>query len=222
MPDAGGCCTGLRVEFGQARSGAVGQVPIPGLMNSGVGFPEGTSLPNGSASPGGWAASLSYPGPNPVYAAGAGIIPSPPWVAPNSDSAWLSLAPNDVNAPPGTAWISIPFDLTGLDPATAHIFGRWTADDVGHDIFLNGNPTGNAQVGGFSAWSDFSISPGDGDTFLPGINYLTFQVENGGASNNPAGLRWEILSATAAAVPESSTCAMLAIAGFAAFRRRRA
>ena len=220
VTDAGGCCTGLRVEFSDARGGAPGQVPIPGLTNSGVATAEGTPLGNGSAAPGLWSSILTAgPGTNPVYAGGAGVVPSPPWLAPDGYSSWLTLAPNDSNAPEGTAYVTIPFDLTGLDPATAHIFGRWSVDNNGGDVYLNGVPTGNAQVGSFTTWSDFSISVAEGDVFLPGMNYLTFQVENLAPTPNPAGIRWEILSATAA-IPEPSV-SLLALGTGALFLRRR-
>jgi hypothetical protein len=83
--------------------------------------------------------------------------------------------------------------MSGLDPATAVILGLWSADNTGSDILLNGVPTGNAQGGSFPVLSPFEISAELGDSFLPGLNTLTFLVNNAGDADNPAGLRVEAI-----------------------------
>ncbi|MCA9149956.1 MAG: PEP-CTERM sorting domain-containing protein, partial [Planctomycetales bacterium] len=77
--------------------------------------------------------------------------------------------------------------------------GLWSADDVGGEILLNGTPVGNGQRGGFTNLSEFEIAGYLGDTFLPGVNTLGFQITNGGEADNPTGFRVEGLVAFARA-----------------------
>ena len=181
--------TGLRVDDLFARAAPLGTVPIPGIFATGVGdnklpLEDGTDDPHYKL--------VSAPEGAEMNANALSGPPSPPWVDNTGSSRWIG-PPNTPagEGPPGTYEYELSFDLAGLDPASAVILGTWSADDVGGDIFLNGNATGNPQLGGFPSLSPFEISVAEGDTFLPGVNTLTFRVTNGGTSNNPTGLRVE-------------------------------
>jgi hypothetical protein len=84
------------------------------------------------------------------------------------------------------------FDLTGLNPATARLAGRWSTDNRGVDILINGVSTGQANTAQFNVWTPFQITSG----FVAGVNRLTFVVNNGSpgspAGVDPTGLRAEI------------------------------
>ena len=197
--------TGLRVEMsGQFTS--KGPVAIPGLENSGVASPEGPALADDSISPG--VALTGAISGNAIVARGTAGFPIPPWTPDSRDSAWVTPA-TDTNGPDGDYAYSITFDLTGLNPNTVSIIGRWAVDNTGGDILLNGQSTGNSNfVGSFVDYTPFSISSERGDVFLPGLNTLTFNVNNG-APPGPTGVRWEFLSATAIAVPEPGVAGLL-------------
>ena len=85
------------------------------------------------------------------------------------------------------------FNLSSFVPRTAQISGRWSTDNFGLDILLNGTSTGfthddpNVQ---FHAFSGFSINSG----FVDGVNTLDFVVSNPGDPGiiNPTGLRVEM------------------------------
>jgi uncharacterized protein (TIGR03437 family) len=120
------------------------------------------------------------------------------WV-PNSSSLlskWIAPRPDAVNGNSvGNYTYRTTFDLTGLNPATAAISGRYSSDNGGA-IRLNGTQVG-ATVGanGFNAWTPFTISSG----FVAGTNNLDFVVNNAdcGGCVNATGLRVEFTSATA-------------------------
>ena len=207
--------TGLRVEMTGAR-GPVGQVAIPGLSNTGVTAPEGLPLPDNTVDPH-YTLTGSISGPA-IVATSTGGFPIPPWAGDNTSSAWVVPA-SDTNGPEGDYFYDLTFDMTGLNIATAAIFGRWAVDNLGTDILLNGVSTGNVNNDGFADFTTFSISPQEGDVFLPGLNTLRFQVFNAPPAG-PTGLRVEFLSSTAAPVPEPSV-AMLAFAGAGMMLRRR-
>ena len=209
--------TGLRVEMGGAR-GPAGHVSIPGLINTGVAVAEGAPLPEDSLDTHYVMAGAASGAP--FVTTSAGGFPIPPWVGDSQNSAWVTPAP-DTNGPDGDYFYSLIFDLTGLDPSTASIFGQWSVDNTGVDILLNGAPTGNANPNGFGGFTDFNISAAQGALFSAGLNTLTFQVNNG-APPGPTGLRVDFLSATAAPlVPEPSSAWLLATGlGFFASRRR--
>ena len=135
--------------------------------------------------------------------------------------AYTSVYPGWVSAPSGTQWINpysslqiapagdydyqTTFDLTGLNPATAELMGKWAADNGGY-ILLNGSAaigTGTVISGsyGFEQLTDFTITGG----FLPGLNTLDFVVRNDGSVT---GLVADV-SGTASPAPEPSSLLLL-------------
>lgn len=149
------------------------------------------------------------------------------WIAPQADQSTFS---NDTGS--GVYIYRTIFDLTGYDVSTAHIAGRWSTDNFGQDMLLNGVSLGITHISEppntFRYFSDFAITSG----FLAGINTLDFVVSNPPiisdqtGLNNPTGLRVEI-SGTAepgAVVPEPSTLVVwssLGALGMVAIWRRR-
>ena len=152
------------------------------------------------------------------------VIPNT-WLAEGPSSNWI--APNAANpASAAVGWYTYQttFDLTGYQPATAVVVGRWATDNVGEAILLNGVSMGLQNTQQFLAWTTFTLSSG----FVSGVNTLAFQVDNAGTAPNPSGLRVEILAGTTATlipVPEPATLSFLALGGLLlisrAVRRRR-
>src|SRR5687767_610867 len=181
--------------------------PIPGLFNTGVGT-TGALLTGGSVDPHYrliQSADASAPGPNSIVMnEGWPIAPTAggPWLANGPSSKWISpLASQATGNAAGDYRYRIVFDLTGLEPSTAVITGRWTSDNAGAGIFLNGAATGITYDGNFGAFSPtFTINSG----FIEGTNTLDFVVNNAGTTVNPTGLRVEV-SGTADSQPPPGT-----------------
>jgi len=155
-------------------------------------------------------------------------FPFPHWIADSDLSRWV--APDggnnvdDTTVPDGYYKYRTTFDLTGFDYTTAFISGRWSTDNEGWDILLNGISTGTLNrildPTSFQAWHGFSVSGG----FISGVNTLDFVVKNDiQATGNPSGLRVEITSATAAPVPEPGTMMLLGsgLVGLAGWGRKK-
>jgi hypothetical protein len=166
-------------------------------------------------------------------ASGFPVAPFGPWLGDDTRSRWIGLDAMYSDGPPhaptggGTYVFRTTFDLTGFDPASAAISGRWGADNRG-SILLNGASTGGSNDTGlaFFALTDFSIDRG----FVAGLNTLDFVVDNTYSPDtdvyNPVGLRVEFTGASATEVPEPPAAplvlAALAILGADRRRRRRA
>jgi hypothetical protein len=93
--------------------------------------------------------------------------PFPVWSSDNATSGWIAPQPTYVTTTPGTkdasgAWVfTTTFSLTGLDPTTAIIAGRWQADDQGSNITLNGHALSlTTPLDQFVSWTSFSIGAG--------------------------------------------------------------
>jgi hypothetical protein len=197
----------------------VGQAATLSLVNTGNnGAANGTVDPN-------WTVGGPISGDTFVIAAGGPNFPTP-WIGASAGpSQWISVAP-DPFSPNGTYTFRTTVDLTGLDPASALITGRWAADNIGH-IAVNGvdvgfAPTGglNTDIEGFHDWTPFSLS----GMFAPGVNTLDFVVENL-HNNSPVGVRVELsggITGSGDPVPEPSSMLVFGLAvGAAALRRRR-
>jgi len=169
--------------------------PVPGLFNTGVDA-SGALLPNNGLDPHFTlvqSPDASAPGPGtyvvddttgPIGGSWLGNGPSSKWIAPQANQSVGNAA--------GDYRYRQTFSLSGVDPSTVILTGRWTSDNDGIGVFINGIPTGlslgPANYPSFSP--DFTITNG----FVEGLNTLDFVVRNGGG---PTGFRAE-LSATAA------------------------
>ena len=155
-----------------------------------------------------------------VVARASGGFPIPPWVPDTGLSAWTTPAA-DTNGPGGNyAWETV-FDLNGFIPATAVINGRWSSDNGGLDILVNGASTGQANASQFGGYSGFVIPP---NLLLPTTNVLTFIVNNGAGEATeagPTGVRVEFDQRDAQLIPEPSAAALLLALAPAALARRR-
>jgi len=127
------------------------------------------------------------------------------WLSPYKDinGGWVSSVPN------ATFTYSLDFDLSGYDLSSVVISGIWATDNEGISLFLNGVDMGySAGQTSFSNQNpeQFTLSSG----FVEGDNTLAFSVFNQtGDTGNPTGLRVEFLSASASAIPEPSTYALV-------------
>jgi hypothetical protein len=120
-----------------------------------------------------------------------------PWLADNKHSKWIGPKANERHyLKAGKFDYRTTFDLTGQDPNTAILKGKWTSDNNA-TLYLNGVDTGNTTpTGGYGSFSHFSVTSG----FIAGINTLDFVVRNirgRNVPNNPTGLRVEFTQATA-------------------------
>ena len=159
---------------------------VPGLFNTGV-DESGALLFDDSIDPhytlvananGGGAEALAM-----------GIIPGA-WIANSASSRWIGPT-SDSNGAPGLYTFRTTFDLLGFDPDSVVLGGRWTSDNGGLEVRLNGVATGITGGGVFTDLFDFEITSG----FVAGVNTLEFDVNNAGAAANPVGLRIEDLQA---------------------------
>lgn len=121
----------------------------------------------------------------------------------------------------------LTFDLTGLDPGSATITGKWGVDNIG-EIFLNGSNTGigsgtlslpTALTSNFRQFHSFTLDNG----FVAGINTLDIRVRDTG---DPAALHVTDLSGTADAVsavpaPTGAVLVLTGLAFWVPFRKSR-
>jgi len=176
----------------------VAAAPVPGLFNTGVAA-DGSLLPSSggvtsvvdphyrvieSADPA-FPASVEAPADVVTLVPG---FPVGPWIAEGPLSKWVSLNRLSGNVIDGNYTFRTTFDLTGFDPSKARIQGKWSVDNTGVDIVLNGTPLGLSNNAGFGGFTEFTIESG----FAGGVNTLDFIVFNAPPNANPAGLRVEM------------------------------
>lgn len=127
-----------------------------------------------------------------------------PWLANTDASKWIGPELNTVSGAVGLYTYRTSFDLTGRDPRSVFIRGRWASDNAGRDIQVNGVSSGNAQSPGFSSYTQFTLS-GTNQTFVAGPNTIDFIVENETAIGY-TGLRVEFLESNS--LPAGSTATL--------------
>ena len=185
--------------------------PITTLKNTGIGA-GGLVLANGGAEinytlvsqPLGSSSSL-------IAVTSAGGFPVPPWLGDSPDSAWIRpdnpypFQGDKDNDPAGMYVYETKFDMTGFIRSTASITGRWSTDNPGLYVTLNGNaidPGTSTGAGSFDTWTNFSFAASGLNIFVDGLNTLRFYVNNvAQSSGNPTGLRVE-MTGNAVLVPE--------------------
>jgi hypothetical protein len=133
----------------------------------------------------------------------------------NGNSRWISVNVNGSSAGSGTYDFETTFDLTGFDPTTAQITGRFAGDNHIVGTLINGTSVPAATSDTFTSYTNFSITSG----FVAGLNTLEFFVTDDGA---PMALRVDSLAGTARSlsngpgpqsdVPEPGTVILLATA----------
>ncbi|MHB1307689.1 MAG: lamin tail domain-containing protein [Limisphaerales bacterium] len=163
---------------------------LSGLFNTGVNETGGL-LPAGAPDPH-WklVRSADAAAPGPVAWVVHEGFPIPPWIANGPVSKWIGpQADQSGGNAPGNYTYRLAFDLTGFDPATAVITGRWSSDNSGIEVRVNGLVSGLTFDGDFSAFSsEFILRTG----FVEGLNTLDFVVNNAGDGINPTGFRAEL------------------------------
>jgi hypothetical protein len=112
------------------------------------------------------------------------------WLFDTTVSKWIGPRLNTAAAAGGRYVYRTTIDLTGRDPSTVVIIGRWSVDNTGVDIFVNGVSTFNPQSPGFGSYTPFAIASSNA-TFVAGINNIDFITDNAGGGYT--GLRVEIL-----------------------------
>ena len=147
--------------------------PIPGLYNTGLdaqgnrisgnGVPDAHYRVTGQPSVEGHPAYTYY---NPAYYP----TEDSQWIGENGAGGYTAPFENGV----ARSYYTLTFDLTGLNPSTARITGSWGVDNYG-TAYINGKPF-STNTTGFSGPTEFSITSG----FKPGINVITFMVEDYG------------------------------------------
>jgi hypothetical protein len=100
-----------------------------------------------------------------------------------STGQFISDAADPTGQPDGCRWtLRTEFDLSGFDPDTASIAGRFSVDDFLIDVRLNGKPVPVATRGNVETMSPLKIEKG----FIAGKNVLEIVIEN---SRPPPGSR---------------------------------
>ncbi len=157
--------------------GGFGWQSIP-LRNTGVSA-TGVLLANGAVDP-------NYPVTASPFGAGNAIVGTTIYFAGGTASRWISRSQGDGN-PTGDYVYVQTFDLTGMNPASASISGRWACDNRG-SIYLNNVLVPSSVITGstgFYGWKNFSITGG----FQANLNTLEFRVHD---NSGYTGMRAEL------------------------------
>jgi hypothetical protein len=131
-------------------------------------------------------ADSRWPGPR-TFAYDSDTPPTPAGTARSTASKWITPNGDLLGMPNGRYVYEQAFPLNGVDPKTASIVVRMTADDVIERIEFNGVNIGQAGAN-FAAWRELIIA----DHFIAGTNTLRIVVKNDGPGLNPHGLRLEL------------------------------
>lgn len=164
--------------------------PIPGLFDTGV-DENGDALDDLSEDPH-YQLVENADGPdNTTFVHDSQVFPivDGPWLANSATSKWIAPREDTAEAAGGDYVYRLTFDLTGLDPATAFLRGRWATDNEGVSLRLNGADTGLTNAAQFGSLTSFTLEEAP---FISGENTLDFVVNNAGIG--PTALRVDGLS----------------------------
>jgi hypothetical protein len=117
--------------------------------------------------------------------------PGNAWVVDTATSKWIGPQFNTAGSAVGSFTYRTVIDLTGRDPNTLIINGRWATDNTGFDIQVNGHSTGNPKCTTMASYTAFNIY-GTNGFFVAGTNNIDFIVLNETAAGY-TGLHVEIL-----------------------------
>lgn len=217
----------------------MGSATSLGLMSTGVDS-SGNPLAYGALDSH-WMVSPGRNIPGPVNA--TVLSPSnhfPEWLPNTNRSQWVSTADTINTGAPGNYVYSQSFDLTGFDPTTVFIAGRWTADDDLINIRVNGisvgiDGSGHGPIDSpsiqspWKVWHPFFIDTTYNATLFNATgNTISFVTHND--DNLWEGVNIQIESCDAEpgvpggpipTLPEPGTLAIIALGTLGLLKRRR-
>jgi hypothetical protein len=152
---------------------------IPDLFNTGV-DDSGIALADGLADP--HYQLIENPDTNSTFAIveDSTVFPiagGATWLADTASSKWIGPQLNTVASAIGFYTYRTKINLTNRDPSTLVIIGRWSADNAGREIRVNGVSVGAPEAPAFNAYTPFTIY-GTNANFVAGTNTIDFVVEN--------------------------------------------
>jgi hypothetical protein len=113
-----------------------------------------------------------------------------PWLPNTSTTKWIGPRKVTTQAAGGTYIYRTTLDLQGYDPASVQVFGKWSMDNTGVDILINGVSSG-AAGNSFTAFVNFVLL----GQFTNGLNTIDFVVLNADPGGGYTGLMVDALRA---------------------------
>ncbi len=129
------------------------------------------------------------------------------WIGPRADTQGAAAQAGDAGEGPGIYVYRTTLDFTGLDPNSMVVKGKWSSDNAGLRIKVNGTDVGFANTVGttFGLYVPFNISnaafPG---LLTTGVNTFDFVVRNEDAATGFTGLRIDEFQAIGAIPPNTT------------------
>lgn len=164
--------------FGSVTSTAVTLIvlePIPGLYNTGV-DDTGMPLEDYATDPHYTIVENPDGATQESFVQDSTLFPivSGPWVPNTEASKWIGPRPETTEAAGGEYVYRLTVNLGDLDPTTAVVFGRWSTDNAGLEILVNGAGTGIANPAQFGDYTAFTLT----NVFVSGENTIDFRLRN--------------------------------------------